>query len=71
MQHPQPYVRTLAVSARKDLDTELDQELAKAMEEAITFPGRGILVTRSDHRTFIIELTHEVPFGTTLLRDRR
>lgn len=61
---------TLTVLNGQSLTEELDKAVARAVEQAMEDREKGILVTRQDSRTFLIELTDSVPFGTTLEHDR-
>lgn len=61
---------TLTVLSGQSLDEELDKAVARAVEQAMKDRKKGILVTRQNSHSFIIELTDKVPFGTTLEHDR-
>ncbi|MBT2533013.1 hypothetical protein J7E83_12960 [Arthrobacter sp. ISL-48] len=54
----------IRINNRNELQDELDQALEGAVREALKNPGRGVLVTRHDHRTFTVELSLDVPHGT-------
>lgn len=62
---------SVSVIERDQLDTALDAAVHRAIEEAVTSPGRGVLVTRHSHHSFTVELTGDVPYGTTVERDLR
>lgn len=61
---------TLTVLNGQSLADELDKAVACAIEQAMEDKEKGVLVTRQDIHTFLIELTDSVPFGTTLEHDR-
>jgi hypothetical protein len=65
------YSVTLTLTDRCELERQLGFAVAEAIQEAHVFPRRGILVTRSDHHTIKVELTADVPFGSTQERDLR
>lgn len=44
---------------------KLDAAITTVQRRAIANGRHGVLVTRSGYRSFIIELTSEVPYGTT------
>jgi hypothetical protein len=52
------------IAQRRDLENQLDLAVDAAIREALNSPGRGVLVTRHDHKTFTVELSDEVPQGT-------
>lgn len=54
---------------REDLDDALQAAVPKAIGKALSFPGKGILVTRHNYNSYSVKLTHGVPFGTTRERD--
>ena len=58
------YAVEVTITSRKELEAVLDRAVDKAIREARTHPGRGVLVTRHDHRTFRVELSPGVPPGT-------
>ena len=69
-QHQTPsYSIRLTIPDRKSLDLELDRAVDNAIVAALERRENGILVTRHSHDSFTIELSPEVPFGTTLERD--
>lgn len=68
---PQSLPITLRVSDRRSMDTELNRAIRAAIVDALKDGTRGILVTRHDTTTFTVELSHDVPVGQTLERDRR
>lgn len=52
-------------SDAKSFMNELDAAITAVQRQAIANGRDGVLVTRNGYRSFIIELTPEVPFGTT------
>lgn len=58
------YAVKVKITHRKELENELDRAVEGAIREALKEPGRGVLVTRHDHQTFTVELSHDVPHGT-------
>jgi hypothetical protein len=58
------YAVKVTITHRKELENELDRAVEGAIGEALKDAGRGVLVTRHDHQTFTVELTHDVPHGT-------
>ena len=58
-----PYAVEVRISHRNELEDELDRAVEGAIREARN-NGRGVLVTRQDHKTFTVELSREVPHGT-------
>ena len=58
------YAVKVRITQRRDLENQLDVAVDAAIREALNSPGRGVLVTRHDHQTFSVELSHEVPQGT-------
>lgn len=44
---------------------ELDAAITTVQRQAIANKRDGVLVTRNGYRSFIIQLTPEVPYGTT------
>lgn len=58
------YAVKVRITQRRDLENQLDVAVDAAIREALKSPGRGVLVTRHDHNTFSVELSHEVPQGT-------
>jgi len=67
----QPYSRSITVAKRQDLEPALDSAVEGAIAHAMLFPARGVLVRRYDHGSFTVELTEDVPFGTTIELDLR
>ena len=61
----------LHVTSAKELHTAIDSEVTKLIREAVASPGQGILVTRHSHNAFSVQLTAEVPFGSTVELDLR
>lgn len=59
-----PSAVQVRISHRNELEKHLDRAVEDAIREAQTTPGHGILVTRHDHKTFTVELSHDVPHGT-------
>ncbi|MBT2514687.1 hypothetical protein J7E82_14450 [Arthrobacter sp. ISL-30] len=55
---------TLTVADRQSLERDLDEAVSQAISEALKEGNKGILVTRCDYRTFKVELSEDVPFGT-------
>lgn len=66
-----PYTVSLMITKREDLERQLDRAVNEAIREAQASPSRGILMTRHDHSNFIVELSADVPYGTTIERDLR
>lgn len=66
-----PYTVSVTITRREDLERQLDLASGKAIREAQVSSNRGILVTRHDHGSFTVELSAEVPYGTTIERDLR
>jgi hypothetical protein len=58
------YAVKVRITQRRDLENQLDLAVDAAIREALNRPGRGVLVTRHDHKTFTVELSREVPQGT-------
>ena len=58
------YAVKVRITQRRQLENQLDLAVDAAIREALTRPGRGVLVTRHDHQTFTVELSPEVPQGT-------
>jgi hypothetical protein len=65
------YSINIAVGDRHDLDEQLDIAVERAIEHALRSPGPGVLVTRHDNERISVQLSGEVPFGTTIERDLR
>jgi hypothetical protein len=67
---PPSHPIVLTVPDRESRDRQLEEAVDEAIQAAIR-NGRhhGVLVTRLDHRTFTVELTDAVPYGTTEERD--
>lgn len=59
-----PYAVEIRISNRNELEDQLDRAVEGAIRVANDTPGHGVLVTRHDHKTFTVELSHEVPHGT-------
>lgn len=59
------YSVTLTAADPETRDRKLDEAVDEAIAKAIAAGGHGVLVTRRDHRTFTVELTESVPYGTT------
>lgn len=70
-QEASPYTISITIDRREDLEHHLDLAVGQAIRKAHASPNRGILVTRHDHSSFTIELSAEVPYGTTIERDLR
>lgn len=67
-----PDQTVLHVTSAEELHTAIDTEVTKLIREAaVTSPGGGILVTRHSHNAFSVQLTPEVPFGSTVELDLR
>jgi 2,5-dioxopentanoate dehydrogenase len=56
-------IARIRIKDRKDLDTELNTAVARAITTALTGGGRGVLVTRHDPQRFSVSLSHNVPQG--------
>ena len=54
---------------KEDLDDALQAAVPRAMGKALSFPGKGILVSRHNHNSYSVKLTHGAPSGTTRERD--
>jgi hypothetical protein len=65
------YSINIAVGDRHDLDEQLDIAVERAIEHALRSPKSGVLVTRHDNERISVQLSDEVPFGTTIERDLR
>ena len=66
-----PDQTVLHVTSAEELHTAIDAEVTKLIREAVASPGGGILVTRHSHNAFSVQLTPEVPFGSTVELDLR
>ena len=64
------YAVKVRITHRKELEAELDRAVEEAIQAALKYPDRGVMVTRHDHQTFTVELSHEVPHGTISERQR-
>jgi hypothetical protein len=65
MNSPSPDVALKVTAAdRASLDNELDAAVERIRLTAAQ-EGKGILVTRDAPDSFIVEASHEVPFGLT------
>lgn len=70
MSHPgSQYPVTIHASDRNHLDAELECVVDGAIRTALANPGRGVVVTRLNYKTFTVELSTEVPHGITVERD--
>lgn len=54
----------VGITDGRELESELDRAVEEAIQEALKNPGRGVMVTRHDHQTFTVELSHDIPHGT-------
>jgi hypothetical protein len=59
------WTATVVALDRASLDKQLESAVETAKAVAMQEGCRGILVTRQSHSTFIIELSHGVPYGQT------
>ncbi|WP_454810548.1 hypothetical protein [Paenarthrobacter nitroguajacolicus] len=58
------YHDLVKVSHSRELENALDRAVENAILQGYNNPGCGIMVTRHDHRTFTVELSPDVPYGT-------
>ncbi|BCW45157.1 hypothetical protein [Arthrobacter sp. StoSoilB5] len=58
------YQDLVKVSHSGEFENALDRAVENAILQGYNNPGRGIMVTRHDHRTFTVELSPDVPYGT-------
>jgi hypothetical protein len=71
IREPGHFRRILKVTRREDLERALGNAVDNAIADGLTEPGKGILVTRHSDELFSVELTDEVPSGTTVELDAR
>lgn len=64
------YNVTIKASCRRELETQLDKAVEEGIAAALKCSSQGLVVTRHDYTTFGVELSHNVPFGVTVERDR-
>lgn len=64
------YRVTVTASCRQELESQLDRAINNGITKALNSKSQGIVLTRHNYTTFTVELSHEVPFGTTLERDQ-
>jgi hypothetical protein len=63
------YARTLEISTREALDSQLDRIVAEAVRHSLANSGAGILVTRHGQTTFTVETSNDVLRGTIAEQD--
>lgn len=68
MQH---IIRELCITNARQLETQLDEAVQVAIDEAVARQRHGVLVTRHDTSNFTVGLSPDVPFGTTQEHDQR
>lgn len=65
-----PYKISVKAHSVRETESQLERAVQDGITEALKRRTRGVLVTRHDYTTFTVELSHDVPFGITLERDK-